>query len=260
MLHNNSRVAWLKRKAPQLLIVAVIIIVFCYFLLEILSDVLVEGSPWTSGPVIGAIIAFTHNVTDTISSWGYIGVFLLMLLESSSFPIPSEVILPFAGYLVSVTELALGLTIFYATIAGVLGSLIDYYIGRKGVSILSKHKLLGRVIFSPAQLTTAANWFNRYGVAAVFFGRLVPGFRTFISFPAGAVKMSIPKFIVFTAAGCLIWNSILVYVGYYLGSNWAEVAGISHYLILGIILVVAGGVIYWLIRRRKRKQNKQERT
>ncbi len=240
-----------------MIVATVIIVVAAYFLLEILTDVLVEGSPWTSGPVISAIIAFTHNVTATISSWGYLGVFLLMLLESSSFPIPSEIVLPFAGYMASVTELNLTLTILIATFAGVLGSLIDYYIGRKGVNILAKYKLLGRVVFSPEQLLTAANWFSKYGVAAVFLGRLVPGVRTFISFPAGAVKMSVPKFVVFTAAGCLIWNSILVYVGYYLGSNWSEVAGFSHYLVLGVLTIAAVLAVYWLIRKSRSKKTKQ---
>jgi len=239
-----------------LIIAAVILIVVGYLIFEVLTDVLV-GSSWTSGPVIGAIVAFTHDVTDTISSWGYLGLFLLMLLESSSFPIPSEIVLPFAGYMASVTQLDLTLTILCATIAGVLGALIDYYIGKKGVNILERNKLLGRIVFSPEQLTTASNWFNKYGSTMVFLGRLVPGLRTFISFPAGAVKMSVAKFVVLTAAGCLIWNSILVYVGYYLGSNWAEVAGISHYLILAAIAAVTIAAVWWLVRRKRRKKTKQ---
>jgi membrane protein DedA with SNARE-associated domain len=252
---HNSRTEWLKRKAPILIAIAIALIVSGYLLFEILTDSLIEGSSWTSGPVISAIIAFTHNVTDTISSWGYLGLFFLMLLESSSFPIPSEVILPFAGYMASVTQLELTLTIIVATIAGVFGSLIDYYIGRKGVNVLAKYKLLGHVVFSSEQLATASHWFYKYGSVMVFLGRLVPVVRTFISFPAGAVKMSVAKFVVFTAAGCLIWNSILVYVGYYLGSNWAEVAGVSHWLILGVIAVAAVVVAVWFVRRKRRKAN-----
>lgn len=241
-----------------MIVATVVVIVAAYFLFEILEDVLIEGSPWTSGPVVSAIISFTHDVTATISSWGYAGIFLLMLLESSSFPIPSEVILPFAGYLASVTELDLSITIICATVAGIFGSLIDYYIGRKGVNFLEKHKLLGRVILSPSQLATAAYWFNKYGSVMVFLGRLVPGFRTFISFPAGAVRMPLAKFVGFTAAGCLIWNTILVYVGYYLGSNWAEVAAVSHDLILALIVAaVIGAAAYLLIRRNRRKKTKQ---
>ncbi|MGD6935180.1 MAG: DedA family protein [Candidatus Bathyarchaeia archaeon] len=257
MAPHDSWTGWLKKKAPVLIAAAVIIIVAGYLVFEVLTDTLVKCSPWTSGSVISAIISFTHDVTTTISSWGYVGLFFLMLLESSSFPIPSEIVLPFAGYMASVTQLDLGLTILFATIAGICGSLIDYYIGRKGVNVLTKYKLLGHVVFSPEQLATAANWFGKYGAAMVFLGRLVPGVRTFISFPAGAVKMSVAKFVVLTAAGCLIWNSILVYVGYYLGSNWAEVAGVSHYLILGVITVGAVVVACWLFRRRKKRQNRQ---
>lgn len=140
----NSRFALLRRKAPQLIVAAIVIIVVAYLVFEITEDVLIEGSSITSGPVIGAIVSFTRDVTRTISSWGYAGVFFLMLLESSSLPIPSEVILPFAGYLASVTDLSIVLIIITATIAGVLGSLIDYYIGKKGVNVLAKYKILGQ--------------------------------------------------------------------------------------------------------------------
>jgi membrane protein DedA with SNARE-associated domain len=254
-LESNSRFVWLRRKAPQLIVAAIVIIVVAYLLFEITEDVLIEGSSITSGPVIGAIVSFTRDVTRTISSWGYAGVFFLMLLESSSLPIPSEVILPFAGYLASVTDLSIVLIIITATVAGVLGSLIDYYIGKKGVNVLAKYKILGHVILSEEQLSVASHWFYKYGSIMVFLGRLVPGFRTFISFPAGAVRMSVAKFVVFTAAGCLIWNSLLVYIGYYLGSNWAEVATVSHDLIiLVIIIIIVGALAYLLIRRKRLKK------
>ncbi len=255
---TNSRFAWLKRKAPLLIVVAIILVFVAYLAFEIAEDILVEGSPITSEPIIGAIISFTQNVTATISSWGYVGVFVLMLLESSSLPIPSEVILPFAGYFASKPPgMNLILIIVCATVAGVLGSLIDYYIGKKGVNVLAKYKILGHVILSEDQLAVASHWFYKYGSIMVFLGRLVPGFRTFISFPAGAVRMSIAKFVVFTAVGCLIWNTILVYVGYYLGSNWAAVATVSHDLILAIIIVAAIGIVAYLLIRRQRQKKKQ---
>ncbi len=90
-----------RKKAPQLIVAAIAIAIIVYFLFDILEDVFIEGAPITSGPLISGIISLTHNVTYTVQSWGYIGIFVLMLLESSSLPIPSEVILPFAGYLVS---------------------------------------------------------------------------------------------------------------------------------------------------------------
>jgi membrane protein DedA with SNARE-associated domain len=235
----------------------ILIAVAAFLLFEITEDVLIEGSPITSEPIIAAIISFTHDVTQTIRSWGYAGVFFLMLLESSSLPIPSEVILPFAGFLAFQAQLNLVLIIIIATISGVIGSLIDYYIGKKGVNVLAKYKILGHVILSEEQLSVASHWFYKYGSVMVFLGRLVPGFRTFISFPAGAVRMSIAKFVVFTAAGCLIWNSLLVYVGYYLGSNWSEVAAVSHDLIIVIVIVaIAAALLYLLIRRRRQKRLK----
>ena len=180
-----------------------------------------------------------------------------MLLESSSVPIPSEVILPFAGYLVSMSQLNFWVTIVVATVAGAAGSLIDYYIGLKGVHVLAQRRLLGRVLLSMGQLEVAARWLNKYGILMVFLGRLIPGFRTIVSFPAGAVRMSMAKFVTFTTAGCLVWNSILVYVGFYLGSNWIEVAGVSRYLILGAIAAVLIIIVIYLIIRRKRMRANQ---
>jgi len=242
-----------RRKAPQLIVAAIAIGFVIYVLFEILEDVFVENAPMTSGPLISAMISLTHNVKDTVQSWGYSGIFVLMLLESSSVPIPSEVILPFAGYLVSTGYLNVWITITIATVAGIAGSLIDYYIGLEGVQSLSRHRILGRVFLSTNQLEIAAKWFNKNGSVMVFLCRLIPGFRTLVSFPAGAVRMSLPKFIVLTTAGCIVWNIILIYVGWYLGKNWAEVASVSRYLILATIIAVVIVVVAYLIKRKEKK-------
>ena len=102
---SNQNLEQLRRKAPQLIVAAIAIVVVVYLVFDILEDVVIEGAPMTSGPLISAIISLTRSVTATVQSWGYIGIFVLMLLESSSLPIPSEVILPFAGYLVSMGQL-----------------------------------------------------------------------------------------------------------------------------------------------------------
>ena len=252
-LKANQKSSKMRKNAPKLIAAAIAIALIVYITFEILEDIFVEGGSMTSGPLISAILFLTHNVTDTVKSWGYVGIFVLMLLESSSVPIPSEVILPFAGYLVSQGTLNVWITITVATVAGVAGSLVDYYIGLKGVESLARHKILGRVVLSPSQLEIAKSWFNRHGASMLFFSRLIPGFRTIVSFPAGAVKMALPKFIAYTAAGCIVWNVTLIYVGWYLGKNWTEVAGISRYLILasvvgGVVLVVA-----FLVRRRRKR-------
>ncbi|MGE5575291.1 MAG: DedA family protein, partial [Ignavibacteria bacterium] len=215
-----------------------------------------------SGPLISAIMHFTRDVRTTVASWGYTGIFGLMILESSSLPVPSEVVLPFSGYLVSIGKLDFWETVIVATVAAIIGSLVDYYIGLKGIETLTKRKVLGKVLFSEDQITFAAKWFNKYGTIAIFLARLVPGIRTLISFPAGAAKMPMVKFLVFTTAGCLLWNSILIYVGYYLGANWTEVAGFSHYIIIAVVAIFAVILaVYLVIRKRRREdRNKQPKT
>ena len=251
----NSKFALIRKKAPQIIAATIIIVLAVYVLFEITEDVLIEGTPITSGPLISAIMHLTSNVKTTVSSWGYPGIFGLMTLEASSLPIPSEVILPFSGYLVSIGQLNFLETLIVATVAAIIGSLIDYYIGLKGIQALAQRRILGRAIFSVDQLTYAGKWFSKYGAVMIFLGRLIPGIRTLISFPAGAAKMPLAKFLAFTTAGCILWNSVLIYVGYYLGKNWTEVAGIAHYVIIAVIAALALIVaIYLVMRRRKRKQ------
>jgi membrane protein DedA with SNARE-associated domain len=242
----------LRRKAPQLIVAAFAIIVVVYFVLDFLEDVVIEGGPITSEPIISIIISITRGVTAAVQSWGYSGIFGLMLLESSSLPIPSEVILPFAGYLVSMGQINFWITLTIATIAGLLGSLLDYYIGLKGVQSLTQHKILGKVILSTNQLEVAEKWFIKHGSLMVFISRIIPGFRTTFSFPAGAAKMKLSKFIAFTTAGCLLWNIILIYLGWYLGKNWTQVAGVSRYLILAAVAAVVIVILVYLIRRKQK--------
>jgi membrane protein DedA with SNARE-associated domain len=255
----NSKFREIRKKAPLIVAIAIIVALAVYVLFEITEDVLIEGAPITSGPLISALMHFTQDVKTTVSSWGYPGIFGLMLLEASSLPIPSEVVLPFSGYLVSIGRLDFWGTVIVATVAAVVGSLVDYFIGLKGIEALTKRRVLGRVLFSMEQLAFAAKWFNKYGTMAIFLARLVPGIRTLISFPAGAAKMPIAKFLVFTIAGCVLWNIILIYVGYYLGANWTEVAGISHYIIIAVIAVLAAGfALYVVMRRRRRKRQSRK--
>jgi membrane protein DedA with SNARE-associated domain len=244
----------LKQKAPKLLVVSIIIIVVLILVAETLEDVLIEGSGFSGTlftPLLNAIVKFAQGTTATVSSWGYYGVFLLMFLESTSLPIPSEIILPFAGYLVSLGQLNLLLTIVVSTVAGTTGSLVDYYIGMKGMDLMTRRITLTNVLFSKTRMEMVENWFKKYGSMTVFVSRLIPGFRTLISFPAGALKMSLTKFLAYTTAGCLIWSSLLIYLGYYLGSKWREVAGISRYLIIAFLIVTLILLVVFLINRRR---------
>jgi len=249
----------LRKNAPQLIALAIAIVVVLYFVVDFLDDVVIEGNPVTSEPIISLVIVVAHGVTSTVRTFGYPGIFSLMLLETSSLPIPSEVILPFAGYLSFTGQFNVWIVVAVATAAGIFGSSIDYYIGLKGVQSLIRNKVLGKVILSAGQLEVAEKWFNKHGSLMVFASRLIPGFRTTFSFPAGAVKMPIKKFLAFTTAGCLVWNVVLVYLGWYLGNNWEAVAGVSRYLILAAVAVaVITSVVYVLVRRKNiRKQKRQ---
>ncbi len=253
-MENPSGSSKLRRKAPQLIILTIALAIAAIILLEIFEDVLVGGAP-ASGPLsdlINGVVFFMANVTAAVKSWGYVSVFVLMLLESSSLPIPSEVVLPFAGYLVSLGQLNFWVTLAVATLAGIGGSLIDYYIGLRGAHVLAEHRVLGKVLFSKHQLEVAAGWFSKYGIATVFIARLVPGLRTIVSFPAGAVRMSLIKFVIFTTAGCLLWNALIIYVGVFLGDQWRAVAGVSHYLIIGVVIaVVVAGMVFLVLRRKR---------
>jgi membrane protein DedA with SNARE-associated domain len=241
----------LRRKAPLLIFLAIAIALVVYVTFEILVETMLNSS-WTNGPLISTVMHFTKNVTQTISSWGYIGIFGLMVLEASSLPIPSEIILPFSGYLVSRELLNFWATILVATLGAIVGSFIDYYIGLKGYQTITKYRLFGRSLCSESQLQTAVNWFTRYGPMMVFAARLVPIFRTIISFPAGAVRMPLAKFAAYTITGCVIWNTLLIYVGYYLGNNWVQVADIAHYLVIVAVIAFAALATYLIIRRRRR--------
>jgi membrane protein DedA with SNARE-associated domain len=255
-LLSSKRREQLRRKAPQLIVTAMVIFLVVFVIFEFLEDALVEGTPITSDPLINAILSFTTDVTATVSCWGYTGIFVLMLLESSSLPVPSEVVLPFAGYLISAGfyHLSFELTVLVATIAAIIGSLIDYFAGLRGVQALVQRRVLDRVFFSMDQLEYAGKWFHKYGLFIVFFARLIPGLRTLISFPAGAARMDVRKFVALTTAGCLLWNSLLTYVGYYLGTNWREVAGVSQYIIIGVIVTCAILFIAYLLIRRDRNR------
>jgi membrane protein DedA with SNARE-associated domain len=257
VLGSSKNLGQLRRKTPQLIVVAIAIIVVLYFVIDFLDDVVIEGAPVTSEPIISLILSITRSVTSTVKAFGYPGIFALMLLETSSVPIPSEVILPFAGYLTISRQLNFWIILAAATVAGILGSILDYYIGLRGVQSLIKHKVWGKVLLSAAQLQAAEKWFEKRGSLMVFVSRLIPGFRTTFSFPAGAVRMPLKKFIAFTTAGCFLWNLVLIYLGVYLGENWKLVAGVSRYL---IVAAVAGAIIaiaVYLVKSRRKKEEPQ---
>lgn len=195
-------------------------------------------------------------IVNTVDALGYVGIALLMLLENIFPPIPSEVIMPLSGFVVTQGELSF----IYVVIAGVVGSILGalpwYYLGRS-LSLERIEKLVDQygkwLTLSSEDIERAKQWFDRRGEEAACLSRLVPGVRTYISVPAGLSKMPLLPFLVYSTIGTTIWVSFLTYAGYVLGENYARVkqfiAPISTVVIIGLIVAF----IVWIIKRRRRQ-------
>ena len=184
-------------------------------------------------------------VIDTISSSGYLGIVLLMGIESACIPLPSEIIMPFSGYLVFRGDFEL----FRVSLAGafgcVVGSVPAYYLGLYGGRPLVE-KYGKYVLISHRDLDTADRWFERWGDWAIFFSRLLPVVRTFISFPAGVARMNFPRFVLYTFVGSFPWCLGLAYVGMKLGQNWETLGVYFHKFDMVIGVLIALGVAYYI--------------
>jgi membrane protein DedA with SNARE-associated domain len=192
-------------------------------------------------------------IVATISTLGYSGVVLLMAIESACIPLPSEIIMPFSGYLVSVGQLNLWGVAVAGAFGCVLGSLVAYWVGiYGGRPLIEKY---GRyILLSHHDLDLADRWFANYGEAIVFVSRLLPAIRTFIAFPAGVARMNLTKFIIYTFAGSLPWCLALAYVGQKLGEQWNKDDTLKTWFhrfdfVIGIIGVLA--VSWWVWRHIK---------
>jgi membrane protein DedA with SNARE-associated domain len=184
------------------------------------------------------IVEFASNfVIDIIGVLGYWGVFIGMTLESACIPLPSEVIMPFGGFVVwqGTTNMTLGGITIIGALGNLFGALIAYFIGPKGGRPLLER--YGKyVLITQSKLQSTDNWFERYGYEAVFISRFLPGIRTFISLPAGITGMDLKKFVIYTFAGSLPWCFVLGYIGVQLGPRWGIIR--SYFHILDILVVV----------------------
>lgn len=193
--------------------------------------------------ILGALASF---VIGTIQHLGYAGVALLMAIESACIPLPSEVIMPFSGYLVSTGELNLWLVAFAGAGGCVLGSLVAYYIGAVGGRPLIER--YGRyILISRHDLDMADRWFDRRGEIAVFVGRLLPVIRTFIAFPAGVARMRLAPFVLYTFIGSYIWSLGLAWIGLQLGDHWNVLGVYFHRFdaVIGAIILAAAAWWVW---------------
>lgn len=179
-----------------------------------------------------------NGIMITISHLGHGGIILSMAIESACIPLPSEIIMPFSGYLVSQGRFTLGAVTLSGALGNLIGSLAAYYAGaRWGRPCIERYGKF--FLISPRDLDLADQWFVKYGEATVFFSRLLPVIRTFISFPAGVAKMNIVRFCFYTFLGAVPWSFALAYVGLALGENWHQIHPYLHNLdlLIGVFLL-----------------------
>jgi len=202
-----------------------------------------EGS--ISGAASTGSLVSMSFLTSLLNT-GYAGLFVLMAMESAALPIPSEVVLPFAGYLVYLGKMNLEMAFAVATAAGLVGALVDYYLalwlGRPLV-----YGLLRRVGVAQSHLDSAERWVDSKGAWSVFVGRFIPGVRSVISLPAGVLRMKLAPFVVLTIAGSFIWSAVLIYLGFQAGPLWQSALGsLSGYATQAALIVVAAASVLYI--------------
>ena len=196
-----------------------------------------------------------ESIINTINSFGYIGIAFLMALENIFPPIPSELIMPLAGFTASRGQLEFLPVVVAGTIGSVLGATPWYYLGkywglRRTKKIADKY---GKwLTVSGEDVEKAKLWFDRRGYIATGLGRLVPGIRTYISIPAGISKMPLLPFLIYSTIGSLIWVALITYGGYILGENYEKVSTYLKPVSIIVLISVLAFSIYWIIKRRKK--------
>lgn len=201
------------------------------------------------------IQTITHLITAFIDQTGYLGIFVLMTAESALIPIPSEITMPFSGFLASAGRFSVLAVILVGTMGNLIGSLLAFWLGFWAKEHVIKEwiRKYGKyLLLTEHEYDRSERWFRKYGENIVFFSRILPVVRTFISLPAGVAKMKVFKFSLFTFIGSLLWSAALTYLGFYLGSNWQSLEVYYRrfeYFILGAFAVL---VLWYIFRKIKR--------
>jgi len=200
------------------------------------------------------ITFFTQLIIQIISTTGYAGIFTLMALESALIPVPSFITMPFSGYLVTTDRFNFFLVIITGTLGNLFGSILAYFLGywsqehviRKLIRNYGKYLLISEKKFSHSE-----HWFRKHGEKIIFFSRLVPVVRAFISLPAGIAEVNFLKFCWLTFFGSLIWSALLTLIGFTLGKNWSLVQ--TYYRKFEILIFIAGVMILYHIWHKYKK-------
>lgn len=209
------------------------------------------------------ISSVTHFIIQFISTAGYGGIFLLMSLESALIPIPSEVTMAFSGYLVSLGRFNFIAVILVGASANLFGSIVAYLLGYWGEEtvVLNLIRKYGKyILISEAEYHRSEKWFRKWGEPIVFFSRILPVLRTFISLPAGIARMNFWKFCAFTFVGSLLWSAFLTYVGVVFGKNWNSLEIYYRkfeYLILALLVI---GIAYFIWHKIKKSKVKIQKS
>jgi membrane protein DedA with SNARE-associated domain len=194
----------------------------------------------------------TGWIADLIEAFGALGVAFLMALENLFPPIPSELILPFAGFLVGRGEIGFLPALVASTAGSLSGALILYALGRwGGRNLILRYGRYLRV--KEADLDHAEGWFDKYDEWVVLFGRMVPGVRSVVSIPAGMLRTPFLRFVLLTTAGSAAWNTLLLGAGWYLGENWQQIEGfmgsLSNFVLVLVAVALVAAAIWWWRRR-----------
>ncbi len=188
-----------------------------------------------------------------ISSAGYTGLAFLMMLESMIAPVPSEAVMPFAGFLIASGEMTWGAVIIASTLGSIAGSLLSYYIGRNfGRPFVIRYGKC--LLLNERHLELAERFFQKYGNKTIFISRFIPIVRHFISLPAGAARMNVAVFSLYTILGAAMWNTFLTYLGFRLGSDWEVIRAYSEKLdiLVGMLIIIGVG---YMVYKSKKKRN-----
>lgn len=205
--------------------------------------------------MIYTILSFISSfILWGIDAFGYAGIFVLMLLESAGIPVPSEIIMPFSGFLVSTGSFNFWLVVFLGTAGNLVGSLILYAVGFYGGRgfVLRYGKY---IFFSERELEVSEQWFEKYGSAIAFFGRLLPIVRTYISFPAGLARMNLWKFSLYTTLGVAPWAYLFTWIGVKLGERWQEIEVYARKFDILIGALIIMGIIWFVWKHVYEKTN-----
>jgi len=198
----------------------------------------------------------TDLILDWISNMGYPGIVLLMALESACMPVPSEIVMPFAGYLAYQGDMDFWMVALAGAIGCSVGSIVAYafgfYAGRPLIVRYGRY-----ILIREKHLKTAEDWFEKYGDKATFIARLLPVVRTVVSLPAGIAKMNFKKFVFYSFVGSVPWTVMLTYVGYWLGPNWEDVVGVFRGLDVLVILVAVVIIVFYVWRLRGNSKKKK---